>query len=166
MMESAMKALNTLMILLLVTGLWAAAGAEPGKVEVVYLLPMGNGLDQYLAGELTRQNVLQVVTDPAQADAVLTDQIGKNFEKRFEELFPPPKPAGEESEEAAPQVDQGPVLAGPGFSRGKGNLFLVDRRTRRILWATYEVPRDSTTKELHRSAGRIAERLKKELSVR
>ena len=40
----------------------SAAGL--GDIKTVYLLPMSNGLDQYLAQQLTAGAVLQVVTDP------------------------------------------------------------------------------------------------------
>ena len=35
----------------------------------MYLLPMPNGLDQYLANRLTKVAFFQVVTDPKTADA-------------------------------------------------------------------------------------------------
>ena len=39
-------------------------------------MPMGRGLDQFIANRLTRMHVLQVVTDPAKADTIITDQRG------------------------------------------------------------------------------------------
>ena len=71
------------------------------QVRSVYLLSMGSGLDQYLANQLTSGKVLLVVTDPAKADAVLTDRLGVQFEQKLKELYPepaapkpaPPKPA-------------------------------------------------------------------------
>ena len=62
----------------------AATPAELGQIRSVYLLSMGSGFDQYLANQLTTQEVFQVVTDPQMADAVLTDQIGLRFEKQLE----------------------------------------------------------------------------------
>ncbi len=46
-----------------------AVNAEVAGVKTVYVLPMTGGLDQYLAFRLTSEGVLQVVTDPAKADA-------------------------------------------------------------------------------------------------
>ena len=63
------------------------------SVHTVYLLKMSRGLDQFLASRLTEDHVFQVVTDPKQADAVFTDQIGEGFETKLEELFPPPETA-------------------------------------------------------------------------
>ena len=69
----------------------SAAGLD--DVKTVYLLPMSNGLDQYLAQQLTAGAVLQVVTDPQKADAVLTDHLGATFEQSLADLYrPSPKP--------------------------------------------------------------------------
>ena len=46
------------------------------------------------------------------------------------------------------------------LSGGKGTLFLVDRKTRRLLWSIFEKPKNTTAKELDRSAGRVSERVK------
>jgi hypothetical protein len=64
-----------------------------GDIKTVYLLPMSSGLDQYLAQQLTAEAVLQVVTDPQKADAVLTDHLGESFEQTVADLYQPkPKP--------------------------------------------------------------------------
>ena len=62
------------------------------QVKNIYILPMGGGFDQYLANQLSRKGLVQVVTDPAKADAILADRLGKPFEKAFNELYPEPKP--------------------------------------------------------------------------
>ena len=69
-----------------------AANVHPGLAEVkrVYLLPMSGGLDQYLANRLTKVGRFEVVTDPANADAVFTDRLGPAFEDKWNELYPPP----------------------------------------------------------------------------
>jgi hypothetical protein len=157
----------------------ATRGASLGEVKAVYLLPMAFGLDQYLASRLTSAQVLPVVTDPKAADAVLTDRLGPAFEARLEELYPPPPPPAkpdqekegeeassekEDAEAGAAEIVRGPAVGGMStFGRGKGNLFLVDVATRRVLWATHEPPRDSTTAELDRTAERIAREIRKAL---
>lgn len=159
----------------LVSGLLPAAG--PGQVRSVYLLPMANGFDQYLAHQLTEQGVLQVVTDPERADAVLTDQIGPAFERRLQELFPPRRetPAtaeaekGKESAEAAEaraESDRQRAAVGglSSFGRGRGNVFLVERASRQLLWSVHQRPKDSTPRELDRTAAKVAARLKASLS--
>ena len=59
----------------------SASAGDFRSVKTVYLLPMANGLDQYLASRLTSESVFQVVTDPKKADAVLTDHVGEGFEQ-------------------------------------------------------------------------------------
>src|SRR5580658_2894182 len=66
------------------------SAAELTGARTVYLLPMGRGLDQFIANRLTRMHVLQVVTDPAKADAVFTDDVGATLEGRLKDLYPPP----------------------------------------------------------------------------
>ena len=57
---------------------FAGSEANPGLTEIktVYLLPMTYSLDQFLAIRLTRGGILQVVTDPNRADAILSEHIG------------------------------------------------------------------------------------------
>ena len=72
----------------------ASAAVHPAlpEVKTVYLLPMGSGLDQYLANWLTRIGRFEVVTDPAKADAIFTDRLGTAFEEKWKEMYPPPEP--------------------------------------------------------------------------
>lgn len=133
-------------------------GANPEllKVKSVYLLPMSNGLDQYLANHLLKNGTYVVVTDPANADAVFTDALGPALERKLAELYP-----SEEEEEG--NVDDQPKSA---FRRGRGMVFLVERKSRQVVWSAYELPRDSRPQSLDRSARKIADELKKHLTVK
>ena len=156
-----------------------AGSAELNQVQSVYLLPMGSGFDQYLASQMIRNNVYQVVADPKRADAVLTDQIGMGFERRLTELYPPPpeqvekpvdkadKKDGDKSEKEKPakkadrrEDNQPPISA---FQRGKGNIYLVDLKTRRVIWSNYDRPRNYSADELNKTSGRVIEKLKKDI---
>jgi hypothetical protein len=148
------------------------------QVQTVYLLPMGYGLDQYLANRLTAEGVFHVVTDPKRADAVLTDNIGAGFERKFEELYappaPPPPPASNDDDPNKSKEMDAEFLAGlkrsggqppvSSFSRGKGNVFLVDVKTRTVLWSLFEQTKKILPEELDRTSGRIVQRLKKDRS--
>lgn len=70
-----------------------AANADLVRVKSVYMLPMSNGMDQYLANHLLAADLYVVVTDPKAADAVFTDSLGPAFERKMTELYPPEKPA-------------------------------------------------------------------------
>ena len=68
----------------------AQAGSRPpelGEVKTVYLLPMTYSLDQFLAIRLTKGGVLQVVTDPKKADAILSEHIGTGLEEQMKSLY-------------------------------------------------------------------------------
>src|SRR5258706_9413544 len=74
----------TLGMMLMPAGMF---GADMSGVKTVYLLPMFSGLDQYLAVRLTTASVLQVVVDPQNADAVLTDHLGQSFEEQLDVMY-------------------------------------------------------------------------------
>lgn len=131
-------------------------GADSSGVQTVYLLPMASGLDQYVANRLAASGVFQVTTDPKKADAIFTDRLGEAFEQRLDSLLlPPVEKSSKESkaeEKAAPRVST--------FSRNKGTMFLVDAATRAVLWSAYEPPKNTSPRELDRTARRIVGALK------
>jgi hypothetical protein len=84
------------------------ASRKLSEVQTIYVLPMSSGMDQYLASRLTRGHILQVVADPAKADAILTDHLGAAFEASLKDLYPELKPVAEKpapkAEKAADKV--------------------------------------------------------------
>jgi len=161
-----------------------AGAAELPGVHSVYLLPMGRGLDQYLANRLTNEHVFLVVTDPKSADAFFTDRIGESFETQVANLLPPPpappKPEPKDKEKEkdkdqpaasrrlVPFGDTANKLPDPSlnssFGKARGTVFLVDAKTHQVLWSTFEAPKGSGGHELDRTASDIVSRLKKELN--
>jgi hypothetical protein len=121
----------------------ASLFAQGASVHSVYILPMAGGLDQYLAERMTRDHVMQVVVNPKSADAVLTDRLGASFEQQLDKI------AGARETEAR-----------PGFrsSAAKGTIFLVDAKSRQVLWSDYEKPS-------HAGPERDAERITKKLQA-
>jgi hypothetical protein len=160
---TAMKAAS--LFLSCLTSALAAAGL--GEVKTIYLLPMAHGLDQHLASRLTSGGAFTVIADPQAADAVITDRLGEAFENRLDELYPPAAPAAKpeapEKQEkgaagdAGAAVERGERVGGMStFGRGRGTVFVVDRKTRRVLWSIYAPPKDFTSQEVDRTAARIA----------
>lgn len=129
-------------------------GAGVPDVQAVYVLPMSGGLDQYLANRLTSAGVFRVVTDPKLADAVFTDQLGASFEQKLAELYAP-EPSDTENEEEKPRRNVS------SFGRGKGTVFLVDLKSRAVIWSAYEKPSGSTPSVLNRKATHIVQQIKK-----
>jgi len=175
-----MKSIVVLSCGFLALAICAAAAPDLSQVHSVYLFPMANGLDQYLANCLTNMGIFQVVADPKKADAVFTDRLGAAFESRLDELYrepAPPKPADEtkkveetkKTEEQQEPKDLKPATSAPeparfsSFSRAKGTIFLVHTKARTILWSLYEQPKNSSPAQLDRTAQRIADRLKRDL---
>jgi hypothetical protein len=159
----------------------AAGFAQSGKaaalaqVKTVYLLPMSHGMDQYLANRLTHGGVLQVVTDPAKADALLTDHLGEAYEASVKELYPQAKPAPAPAKDNDDKDAKTPSDAKPDQpemksigadrppvpSRNRGMVFLVKRDTSEVIWSAYHDPSIRKPKELNRAAGRLVGGLKK-----
>ena len=173
-----------------------AVAAEPQvqlkQVQSVYILPMASGMDQYLANKITRQGLFVIVTDPQRADAILADRIGEPFERKLEELYPAPKkpepkkpePTNPEKETAGKDADKadtgdkdtiekktgpdvGPPIDHPSsFGRVKGTIFLVDRKSRAVIWSTYDRPRSMRADTLDKTADQIVSRIKHDLNVK
>ena len=167
-----MEVMKRLLLLLSCTGA-LLGGAELSGVHTVYVLSMSKGLDQYLANRLANDHLFQVVTDPKLADAFLTDRIGESLQTKLEEVFPPPAPekakADKDKEPASNPMlaDTVNKLAAVGtsnsFSRGKGTVFLVDAKSRQVVWSAYQLAKGSSAKELDRTASDIVSRLKRDL---
>jgi hypothetical protein len=146
----------------------ALAGVNPGLMQVhaVYILPMASGMDQFLANRISRAGMMQVVADPQAADAILTDHLGETFEKKLVELYPPVvKEDDEDTDEKADKTkDDSPAQLRPSsFGRGKGTWFIVDRKSRSVLWSIYELPKNSRPDELNKIGERVVNHLKRDL---
>ena len=149
------RLIMTLAVLLLPAGVF---GADMNGVKTVYVLPMSSGLDQYLAVRLTTAAVLQVVVDPRNADAVLTDYIGQSFEERLDEMYGAKPKSEDDKNGSTPEFAR--VTSG---ARSRGAIFLVNRKTRDVLWSTYERPKGTAPADLNRAADRIADKLAKSI---
>ena len=110
---------------------------------------------------------------------MFTDQIGEGFEAKLEEIFPtpepvkpakpvpPPKPV-KTDEDANPLLgDTVNTLSNPAtnssFGRAKGTVFLVDAKSRRVIWSVFEPLKSADPKDMDRTANDIVGRLKKNL---
>jgi hypothetical protein len=49
------------------------------------------------------------------------------------------------------------------FGRSKGNIFLVEAKSRLVLWSTYDPPRTNAARDLDRTASDIVSRIRKDL---
>ena len=151
--------------------------ADLAGVHTVYLLKMSKGLDQFLASSLASNHVFQVVTDPKNADAVFTDHIGEDFQAKLEELFPTPETVKPEPPPKAEKADDSvnPILgdtvnklsspaSNSSFGRARGTVFLVDAKSRQVVWSAYQPPKGVTPKDIDRTANDIVSRIKRDLN--
>ena len=168
-----------LVLLLLVSCAAMLSGADLSGVHTVYVMPMAHGLEQYLANALTNEHVFVIVTDPKMADAVLSERIGAAVQERLDVMLAPPppeKPAAKAGDKADAQDSGNAMLAetvnkldNPATSssvgRSRGTVFLLGTKSRQVVWSTYELPKDATSKELDRIASAIVSRLKKDMGL-
>ena len=161
-----------------IVGLAPSRAAELARVQSVYLMQMSHGMDQYLANRLTNGHIFRIVTDPKDADAILTDHIGETFQQELETLLPSPEPVKKVAPPPAPKdpkdkslmptlpVDTETKLppVRSTFGASKGTVFLVDPKSHQVLWSTYDPSRGSDSKEMDRTASDIVSRLKKDLN--
>lgn len=143
----------------LVLCLFLAGGvfAQSAGMRSVYVFPMAGGLDQYLASWIAKDHVLQVTTDPQSADLVLTDQINDKLAKKLLELHPVEVADADDEEPADKSSGQkGMEFRG---GRGKGTIFLVDARSRAVVWSEARKPVDATAVKMNGEAKRIAKSL-------
>jgi hypothetical protein len=172
----------------------AFAGVNPQLREVkrVYILAMSASMDQFLTSQLVKAGIFEVVTDPKKADAIITDRVGESFENKLDDLYPPPTPSKpkKEADETKPAADStgdapkpdppknlrdinSDKLAGVDLSggarpttmgHGKGNIFIVSRGSRSVLWSIYEPPKNNTSRELTKTAERVVKHLQEDLT--
>jgi hypothetical protein len=133
--------------------MFGAEAALSPRFRTVYILDMPNGLEQYLASRLTSGRVLWVVLEPASADAVLTDRLDDTFWTWLARCYPPPAGASRSTDTASRRESQA-------AAKHSGTVFLVDPRSRVVLWSTYDRARSEAPDEMDRTAARIANQLK------
>lgn len=180
------RVLLAVLALCLGLGVWAADPPRP-VLGSVYVMPMLSGYDQYLANQLNRRGYT-VVTTPKLAQFLMTDSIGDALErqlKKIEEEQQPAAPAPAEdpedakltaqqrakrkrdaeykaAEEDARRMSdleaQRPVST---FSRGRGNIFVVDVASRRVVWSNFDRAKRRTPEKLDDKAGDVVRELTK-----
>jgi hypothetical protein len=124
---------------------------------------MSGGLDLFLAQWLAKGQTLHVTTDPKSADAVLTDHLGEDFEHKLDQLLA--KKDKESDKDKDVKAQSSPAHSeryNPG--RHRGTVFLVDSKTRQVLWSDYEKPPAySSSDKLNHEAKSIVKKLSESL---
>ena len=135
-----------------------APNPQLAEIHAVYLMPMSGSLDQFLAVRLNAGNIFLVVTDPKKADAVFTERIGVNFEDALKELYASDsKDSKDKKEDTYSRPTMKPL------SNGRGSLFLVDRKTKNVVWSTYDKPKSNRADDVNQLAQKIANKLEKDI---
>lgn len=140
---------------LLATG---APNPQLNEIHAVYLMPMSGNLDQFLAVRLNAANIFLIVTDPNKADAVFTERIGANFEQALKDLY-----ASESKDKDDKKTDDYTRPTMKPLASGKGSLFLVDRKTKNVVWSSYDKPKSNRPDDINELAGKIANKLEKDV---
>jgi hypothetical protein len=92
---------------------------------------------------------MQVVADPKIAEVIMTDRLGQAFEQQLKAIRPD---ADKKSDDNARNTFQS--------TRARGTIFLVDPKSRRVLWSDYQKPSSSNSdSDLNRTAEQITKKL-------
>ena len=86
----------------------------------------------------------------------LTDYIGQSFEERLDEMYGAKPKSEDDKNGSTPEFAR--VTSG---ARSRGAIFLVNRKTRDVLWSAYERPKGPAPADLNRAADRIGDKLAK-----
>ncbi len=158
----------------LVLGTACLPGADLRNIRSVYAWPMTKSFDQYLAQQITAEDIFDVVVDPKLAEAILTDRIDAPFLAAMDELFPLPEEEAEEegkdadAEDASSDesIEAGGAMKRPKnrvLGRPRGTLFLVNVQSRKVIWSTYLKEYEATPNKLNQLARDVVRRIKEEL---
>jgi hypothetical protein len=147
----------------------SALGATPEPGAKVFILRMKNGFDLHLTNRLIQAGWMTVVTDPQDAEYVLTENVGPGFEEVLKELFrnpeeeeeqPPPSEQAKENEKAEMPVLNRYAGARPStFGKAGGVVFLVKRVDSSVIWSTFLERRDNRDQAMDKHAGNVVKRL-------
>jgi hypothetical protein len=112
--------------------------------------------------------VLLVVTDPQKADVILSDRIGAGLDEKLDELYggkpaPAKSNAASKSDNAGKSDNDFSKPSSQPISHARGTVFLIDRKTRNVVWSLYERPKNTSPDELNHVAEKIAGKLSKDL---
>jgi hypothetical protein len=140
----------------------AAAGVfqvvtDPLKADAVFTDRLGEAFEVRFA---------ELYITPEEEKKRAEEKKARAEEKRARERERKAKGLPAEEEDAAEEQADSGKLVDKGaprstFGRGRGTLFLVERKSRSVVWSVFDAPRDSSPRELDRLAGRVAERLKR-----
>ena len=97
---------------------------------------------------------MQVVADPKIAEVIMTDRLGQAFEQQLKAIRPD---ADKKSDDSARNTFRSTVP--------RGTIFLVDAKSRQVLWSDYQKPpRSNSDGDLNHTAEQIAKKAFKQVT--
>ena len=133
--------------------------AQLRDAQPVYFWPMQHAFDQYLAEAVNGADALSVTFDPKMASSIMTERIDATFLQAIEEIFPSEEAKTEEKDDSIEGDFEVSRSKNRPQARPRGTLFLVDVKTRRVIWSTYLGELDPEPKALHKEALRVVEEI-------
>jgi hypothetical protein len=98
-----------------------APEASLDSVKTVYVMPMRERMEHFLANEIVRWGHFEVTVNPRQADALLSDTTEVNIRELL----------------------ANPTKVRKTLARTRGTAFLIDMKTEKVLWSAAKKPSDS-----------------------
>jgi hypothetical protein len=136
---------------------------DPKLANAVFTDRIGNAFEEKLADLTAPPAKAQTATDSKAAPAQSpSNQAAANQPAAAQVAVGQPGP-----QRTLPFGEPVNKLSNPAanstFGRGKGTIFLVDPKSKQVIWSVFEPPKGFTSSELDRSASDIVGRLKRDL---
>lgn len=135
------------------------SGAQLKDVKSVYLYPMTAGFDQLLADQIVTEHIFKVVPDPKLADAVFTDELSESFLYKLDHIQTPPTPPKTSGSTSSMTPTETAAPHSNSFTRSKGTLFLVDIKSKQVIWSAFQKPKNTSSDQLHNTAKKVVKML-------
>jgi hypothetical protein len=150
---------------------------DPTKADAIFTDSIGESLEQTLDAivptaepEPAKPAAPASVAPPVKTVPAVADSAAKPDAKadaKSDSKKPAGPPPGSEIARGDVGAFSDPVnkLTRPvsSFGRSRGTVFLVDAKTREVLWSAYKLPRNTSSKQLDRTAAELTKRIKRDL---
>jgi hypothetical protein len=133
---------------------------DPARADAFFTDRIGEGFEQKLSEILPEPEE----EPPVAVKAEVQNGEEKKAAKKAEEKEPPADARGDVAFGSETVNKLAKAGAMSTLSRSRGTLFLVDAKSRQVIWSAYELPRDFSSKQLDRTASSMVNRIKFELA--
>ncbi len=134
--------------------------ADPKLADAMFSDQVGDSLRDQL-------ETVSPTPKPEEPKATPDDKAAQAKAAEEKDKKAPEKSGGVSSDNPGRMIAESAKLDNPArrssFGHAHGTLFLVDAKSRQVVWSVYMLPKDSSSKQLDHTASDIVNRLKRDL---